>query len=81
MKVKQLLDILSRCSLDAEVCLEPHNYDQDIVRVEYNDPKIKKRNIYNFKGIVWLSNAKSSMCKTETPQKVEGLDDDIFWIT
>jgi hypothetical protein len=72
---------LSRCSLDAEVCLEPNNYDQEIVRIEYNDPKIRIPNTYNFKGIVWISNSKAHMGVGETCQKIEGLDDDIFWIT
>jgi hypothetical protein len=81
MKVKHLLDILSQCDLDAEVCLEPHNYDQDILRIEYNDPKLRTPNTYKFKGIVWISNSKAPMGIGETCQKVEGLDDDTFWIT
>ena len=58
MKVQELLDILSRCSLDAEVCLDDEN--ENISCVEYADPQSIQPNICNFKGIVWISNKPNS---------------------
>ncbi|HEY9701529.1 MAG TPA: hypothetical protein V6C58_03745 [Allocoleopsis sp.] len=54
MKVQELLDILSRCNLDAEVYLDDEN--ENISCVEYVDPQLIQSNIYNFKGVVWISN-------------------------
>lgn len=70
MKVVELLAILSRCDLNAEVCLDvSNNYDENIVSIEYIDPQLREPNICNFKGIVWISNYK-------TP-----IDDNVFKIT
>ena len=52
MKVKDLLEILSNCSLNADVVIQFNPArDDDLESVEYISPESTK-----FEGLVWLCN-------------------------
>ncbi len=56
MKVKDLLEILSNCSLNADVLIQFNpSMDDNLESVEYIAPENNK-----FEGLVWLCNGSNS---------------------